>query len=69
MFSTGEEQEGRRRWTISRHWNSINKENGVPARRSSMRKVKEVLRLRFELGVRAAADCPQAWAVRTSYRN
>jgi hypothetical protein len=28
----------------------MDKENRVPARRSSMRKVKEVLRLRFELG-------------------
>src|ERR1700752_3578235 len=28
----------------------MHKENRLPARRSSMRKVKEVLRLRFELG-------------------
>ena len=35
------------------------KEDRLPARRKSMRKVKEVLRLRFELGVGAAPDRTQ----------
>src|ERR1039457_5572754 len=35
------------------------KEDRVPARRKSMRKVKEVLRLRFELGLGAAPDRTQ----------
>ena len=51
MFSTGGPGRGRRHWTITRHRNSITKENRVPARRLSMRKVTECLRLRFEVGL------------------
>jgi hypothetical protein len=50
MFSTAEQQELAAALDYNPALNSINKENRVPARRKSMRKVKEVLRLRFELG-------------------
>ena len=44
MFSTG-----RRRWTSTPGKGPSSRENPLPARRKSMRKIKEVLRLRNEL--------------------
>ena len=52
MFSTGEPQEAVA--TLDNYPAKklhINEENRVPARRMSMRKTKEVLRLKFELGL------------------
>src|ERR1700744_1238372 len=48
MFSTG--VEGERRWT-SRGRLASPREVSLPARRLSMRRIKEVLRLKYELGL------------------